>query len=109
MNEPRILTEPTIFGYNPRTGQFQVGGEAGDEVVSGKDTLLNLVKMAVASENAALLEKFEMLISILNDFFPELLEMMNRAVVLDSGALVGELAPAMDEELGKIFKKKGRE
>ena len=109
MNEPRILTEPTIFGYNPKTGQFQGGGEAGDEVVSGKDTLLNLVRMAVASENAALLEKFEMLISILNDFFPELLEMMNRAVVLDSGALVGELAPAMDEELGKIFKKKGRE
>jgi len=108
MEDPKILTTPTIFGYNPETGKLQGGGEAGDEVVSGKDTLLNLVRQVVASENAALSEKLETLISILSEFFPELLTAMNRAVVLDSGALVGELAPEMDEELGKIYRKRER-
>ena len=109
MNEPRILSEPTIFGYNPKTGQFQGGGEAGDEVVSGKETLLSLIRSVVASENqaiiAALYECFENLMNFLSDAFPEL----SKPLVLDTGALVSEIAPAMDEELGKIFRKKGRE
>lgn len=108
MNEPRILTEPTIFGVNPATGKPMGGGEAGDEVVSGKNTLLNLIQTSVASENAVLLDKLETLIDICSEFFPAILEGMKRAVVLDSGALVGELAPAMDVELGRIYRKEER-
>jgi hypothetical protein len=108
MNDPVILTEPTIFGYNPQTGQPRGGGEAGDEVVSGKDTLMTMIRTVVASENAALLEKFDLLLDLLGEFFPQVLTMMNRAVVLDSGALVGELAPELDEALGEIIRRKER-
>lgn len=109
MNEPRILTEPTIFGVNPATGQPMGGGEAGDEVVAGKNTLLNMIRESVASENSEFAEKLERLISICAEYFPAILAAMSRAVVLDSGALVGELAPALDDELGTILKRRERE
>ena len=48
MNNPMLLTKPTIFGYNPSTGQLLGGGEAGDEVVAGASTLMNMIKKAVA-------------------------------------------------------------
>lgn len=38
-------------------------------------------------------------------FIPQL---ANLKLVTDTGVLAGELAPAMDEELGKIFDKEGR-
>ncbi len=108
MEDGMIMNQPSIFGYNAKTNQFMAGGEAGSETVVGTGSLMEMIRVAVSDENSALLEKFEILISLLSDYFPEILEMMNRAVVLDSGALVGELAPAMDEELGRIFNKKGR-
>ena len=47
MNDPRILKGASIFGYN--NGKLLAGGEAGEEVVSGKETLLDLIRQAVAS------------------------------------------------------------
>lgn len=108
MNEPRILTEPTVFGVNP-AGQPMGGGEAGDEVISGKNTLLNMIRESVAAENSEFADKLERLISICAEYFPAILAAMSRAVVLDSGALVGELAPALDDELGIILKRRERE
>jgi len=35
-------------------------------------------------------------------------QLANLKLVTDTGVLAGELAPAMDEELGKIFDKEGR-
>ena len=55
MNNPRIFDEPTIYGYNPSTGTFQGAGDAGSEVVSGTNTLMNMISSAVASQNAALI------------------------------------------------------
>lgn len=52
MNNPRIFDEPTIYGYNPGTGTYQGVGEAGSEVVSGTNTLMNMISSAVASQNA---------------------------------------------------------
>ena len=52
MNNPRIFDEPTILGYNPGTGSYQGVGEAGSEVVSGTNTLMNMISSAVASQNA---------------------------------------------------------
>lgn len=34
--------------------------------------------------------------------------MRNKQLVLDTGVLVGEIAPDMDKALGNIYKKKGR-
>ncbi|WP_334196115.1 hypothetical protein, partial [Muricomes intestini] len=38
-------------GMNPSTGNYRAGGEAGDEVVAGKNTLLNLIREVVSTEN----------------------------------------------------------
>lgn len=47
MNFPRILKKATIFGA--AGGKLLGGGESGEEVVSGKETLLQMIKNAVAS------------------------------------------------------------
>lgn len=108
MDEPYMFTKPTIFDVNPVTGQAKGAGEAGDELMIGKDTMLNMIRSAVAAENAGLLEKFDLIIELLGEFFPKVLEMLDMAVVLDDGTLVGKLAPKMDEELGRILRKKER-
>ena len=55
MDNPLLMTEPTIFGYNQATGQFMGGGEAGAEVVSGANTLMAMIQGAVATQNDALI------------------------------------------------------
>jgi phage-related protein len=49
MNNPMIMTKPTIFGYDAGTGNLLGGGEAGSELVVGTNTLLSMIKSAVAS------------------------------------------------------------
>ena len=108
MDEPYLFTKPTLFDVNPATGTAKGAGEAGDEVMIGKDTMLNMIRQAVAVENAGLLDKFDLLIALLDEFFPKVLDMLNMAVVLEDGTLVGKLAPKMDEALGELMRKKER-
>ena len=108
MDNPILFTEPTLFDLNPTTGVGKVAGEAGDEMMYGHDNLMNDIATVVAEKNRDLTVKFDRLITILVEFFPELMTAMNRQIVLDSGAVVGELAPAMDAELGRIIDHKGR-
>ena len=53
MDDPMLLTDPTIFGFNASTGKLLGGGEAGDEVVSGKDALMDMIGQVVDSRTAA--------------------------------------------------------
>ncbi len=53
MRNPLLMTTPTIFGYNPATGQPMGGGEAGSEVVSGTGTLMGMIENAVENKTAA--------------------------------------------------------
>lgn len=108
MDDGMIMNQPTIFGYNPKNNQFLAGGEAGSETVVGTDSLMTMIKAAVGEENTALLERIERIITLLENYLPEMMKSMVKAVVLDSGVLVGELAPAMDEELGRIYEREGR-
>ena len=108
MDDGMIMNQPTIFGYNPKNNQFLAGGEAGSETVVGTDSLMTMIRAAVGEENTALLERIERIITLLENYLPEMMKSMVKAVVLDSGVLVGELAPAMDEELGKIYEREGR-
>ena len=55
MDDPMLMTQPTAFGIN-KNGQIMAGGEAGDEVVSGKDTLMAMIEDAVDTKNSALIE-----------------------------------------------------
>lgn len=54
MDNPMIMDSPTIFGYNAASGQFLGGGEAGSEVVSGTNTLMNMIQNAVSNQNGEL-------------------------------------------------------
>lgn len=50
MDNPMVLNEATLFGYNPVNGRFLGGGEAGTEIVSGADTLKSMIREAIATE-----------------------------------------------------------
>ena len=108
MNNPMIMDDPTIFGYNPATGKMMGGGEAGSEVVSGTNTLMNMISAAVRAEAGATVERLERIISLLVQFFPDALEAMQTPMVLDPNGAAIAMAPAMNAELGRIAIKKGR-
>ena len=53
MNNPLLMNSPTIFGFDPETGRARGGGEAGSEVVSGTNTLMNMIGSVVEGKTAA--------------------------------------------------------
>lgn len=104
-----ILNDPAIFGYSPASGNLLGGGDgSGGEVVSGASTLMNMIQGAVAEQNSATVYYLKKLIEILASFFPQVLEAMDKDLVLDSGVLVGELAVPMNRALGKLSTRKDR-
>ena len=54
MDEPYLFTKPTLFDVNPATGTARGAGEAGDEVMIGKDTMLNMIRQAASLETGEL-------------------------------------------------------
>lgn len=108
MNNPMVMTKPTIFGYNPETGQLRGGGESGSELVGGTNTVMGMIQAAVASQNETLVYYLQKIIEVLSAYFPQLVESMDRDIVMDSGALVGALAVPMNTALGKLSNRKER-
>ena len=108
MDNPMVMTKPTIFGYNAETGNLKGGGEAGSEVVSGTTTLMNMIQGAVASENNTIVIYLQHLIEILATYFPQILEAAGHDIVTDDGTIIAHYAPKMDEALGKIKMRKER-
>lgn len=53
-------------------------------------------------------DKVDRMIDIMSEYFPEFSARMQHQIVLDTGTLVGETAPAMDRQLGLISKRKTR-
>lgn len=92
--EGAILTKPTIFGAVGNT--LLGGGEAGKEAVAPIGLLQGYVRAAVQAENqgirATLIEQTGLLMDFLRRSIP-------KAVMLDTGAVVGELTPAIDAGL----------
>ena len=108
MQNPMIMTKPTVFGYDAGSGKFLAGGEAGSEVLSGTSTLMRMIQAAVASQNDAVVYYLQKLIEILASFFPQVLESMDRDFVWNDGVVAARLAPAMNYELGKLSTRKER-
>ena len=109
MDNPMLFTRPTLFDVNPVTGQARGAGEAGDEVMIGKNTMLNMIQEAVAQENAMMMDSVNNVLNRIFDLLSEYVpEMAHMQMVMDTGAVVGELAPAMDTALGAVYKKKKR-
>lgn len=105
--EGAIFNKPTIFGTNLG---YQGVGEAGAEAIAPIDTLLGYVKQSVAEENAGLSQKLDSLVNLLQIYMPQVLDNMKTNIVLDSGEMVGALAPALDYKFGAIVagKERGR-
>lgn len=99
-----VLKKPTAFGYNPATQSAMVGGEAGAEAVAPIETLKTYIREAVSDVISTKNGTQERILAILEQYFPTLARLN---LVLDTGALVGELAPAMNDELGRIIRWRG--
>lgn len=108
METPILMNQPTIFGYNPSTGSLMGGGEAGSEVVSGTNTLMNMIRSSVQAETQASVERLERIIDLLVQFFPEALEALEAPMAFDPNGLAVAMAPAMDAQLGILAVRKGR-
>lgn len=108
MNAPKIMTKPTIFGYNSETGQYMGGGEAGSEVVSGTNTLMQMISTAVSENNEAMLYYLQRLVQILAEYFPLILAAMEQEISMDGVVVARKISPYIDRELAKIQKIKER-
>lgn len=93
--EGGILNKATIFGMG-KNGQLLGGGEAGAEAVAPITLLQDYISAAVQQENGilakVLVEQNQALMAFLARIMPSV-------VRLDTGALVGALAPAIDVKL----------
>ena len=98
--EGAIFNKPAIF--NTPYG-LQGVGEAGAEAIAPIDKLQGYVAGAVASQNKALVQGFEIqvsrLISFMQDYFPA-----NYKIMLDTGILAGQLAPEMNNHLADLYR-----
>lgn len=99
MNNPLIMKQPTAFGYNAETGRVMVGGERGSEIVSGTNTLMNMIRNATTSGNVVLVEVLTQIRDLLadktrwHDIFVEALADGSFGVVVDG------------REIGRIVRK----
>ena len=105
--EGGILSEPTIFGMNPKTGTLLGGGEAGKEAIVPIDRLKAYIDESVNDRNKDLSESLEIqfsrLILFMQNYFP-----VSYQITLDSGILAGELAPGINSRLAEIYKNNKR-
>lgn len=104
MDNPVVMDKPTAFGISA-SGKIMAGGEAGSEVVSGTEKLMNMISAAVAENNTELSALLEAIYALLAQYLPGL---ANRQVVLDTGETVGALAVPMSKMLGDMVRQKDR-
>lgn len=101
--EGGILDKPTIFG---RLGDTLLGGgEAGEEAIAPIDVLQDYTRQAVSegmgNTTTVLIDEVKEIIALLR-------QMVGQNVYLDTGTLVGSIAPALNDELGSYFTLSGR-
>lgn len=99
-----VFDQPTII---PTMSGLKGVGEAGKEAVAPINVLQGYVSEAVRGESQGTTEVLQQLLDVLQTYLPG---MTQRVVMLDSGEMVGALAPAFDYKLGAIVagKERGR-
>ena len=97
MDNAYMLDGPTIFGT--MGGKLLGGGEAGHEMIIGRDTLLSMIGEAAGAQ------QLDTLVRMLGQYLPGIAD---RDIRLDGGALVGAMAPRMDAALGNLYNRKSR-
>lgn len=109
--DPMMLENPTIFGYNPATGSFLGGGDKPNEdgeVVSGASKLMQMIQAAVSVENSAVIFYLERIMKFLAELLDGLPEWLDIDMVTDDGTVISYYTPKIDKELGKIKEQKDR-
>lgn len=98
-DSPTVLATPA--------GMKGFGDGNGSELVVGTDRLMSMISDASGSEETvkAIQSLGSQLLSIMSQYFPQ---MSNTQVVLDSGTLVGSIAPQMNRQLGVIAGRRQR-
>lgn len=91
MNAPMLLTKPTIFGM--MGDKYLAGGEAGPEVVSGVNPLLNMMRNAASSGNGRRDAMLSMIVELLSQYLPE----------INTGQDPEALFQAFDRRLGEAM------
>lgn len=99
-----ILEEPMAFGVNPYSGKVMAGGEAGPEAIAPISELQKYVGESVKQETNGLNDTLNAILRLLSDLLPN----MNMQMVLDTGVLVGQISPQVDDELGRIKERNKR-
>lgn len=97
MDNPMILDAPTIFGMS--NGQMLGAGEAGAEVVAGRDTLMKMINQASNNRADEILDALHRIIALLSDE-DRLHDIIVKA--LNDGSFVVMLD---GREVGRIVKK----
>ena len=106
VDTPYMFTEPTVFNYG---GSFKGAGETSDEIMYGHDNLMRDIRTAAYEATGNMVDRLISILGKILDLLAEYIpELANMQLVTDTGALVGELAPKMDDELGKRMNHKER-
>jgi hypothetical protein len=101
MDSARVLTGPSVFGYDAKANRLLAGGEAGREVVSGEGHLIDLIDSVVGNRFGALDGVLGRLENAVDKYLPKIAEGQNRPVVLSTGQTIGGLGKPMNEELAR--------
>lgn len=106
MEDPFLLQKPTVFGVNPITGSLKAGGEAGDEMIYGRQNLMNDIREASGSDRLvdALEDKLNQILDRLDRYFPE----FAKPIPLDIDHFVDRTANTFDEKFGRMEVYAGR-
>ena len=100
-----IFDKPTLFA----TPYGMKGvGEAGAEAVTPIDKLQDYVSTAVASQNEAVVYYLQKMTEIMADYFPQVIDGMDRPLCFDADGMANAMAVPMDKYLGRIKEKKDR-
>lgn len=103
-----VLNQPTIFGVNPDTGKAMVGGEAGAEAVAPIATLQGYVQDAVRVETTGISHALAEILSLLLEYFPQLLAVSGHDIKINGRTLARLTAADMSRELGVLQAKAKR-
>lgn len=98
---PIVMRRPTVFGVTA-SGKAQIGGEAGEEVVSGTSVLRGMIEASVERALASREELLSEMTELLERYLPRIATGAERELVLDDGAVAKHFAPLIDAELGRL-------
>lgn len=100
-NQPYMFSTDTVVGTG--SGLKGFGDGNGSEIVYGHEALLQDIRTASGSEES--IRALRAILKVLNENLPAL---ANMNITLDGRTLVGQLAPAMDAQMGIISARKER-